>query len=238
METINIALGGIPLALALRSPVHLPEFAPFATDRAPLARVRVPEETLAARLARTPENPPDYEEMMALCPLTSDALIPYGRMLIHGAALLWRGRAWLLTGPSGTGKTTQYVLWKEQFPREVGILNGDKPVLELRAGEPWLHASPWSGKEGMSRQGCAPLGGIVLLEQGAENRMTPLAPGRVAGQLFMQLLFSRSTPAQVRQACALLEGALDRVPLWRLVNRGDPASARLCHDTLEKEALG
>lgn len=237
METIKIALGGVPLELGLRFRAHLPEFAPFRTDRPPLARVRVPEALLAERLARMPGNTPEYEEMMALCPLTSDALIPFSRMIVHGAALLWRGRAWLLTGPSGTGKTTQYILWKGQFPGEVGILNGDKPVLELRAGEPWLHASPWPGKEGMSRPGCAPLGGVILLEQAPENRMTLLDPGRAAGRLFLQLLFSRSTPEQVRGACALLDGMLRKTPLWLLENRGDPASARLCHDTLEKEAL-
>lgn len=52
----------------------------------------------------------------------------------------------------------------------------------------------------------------------------------------VQLLISRSTPDQVRQAAGILQTVLEETPLWRLRNRGDPASARLCHDILEKEA--
>ena len=32
-----------------------------------------------------------------------------------------------------------------------------------------------------------------------------------------------------------VERLLQTVPVWQLVNRGDEASARLCHDTLAKE---
>lgn len=225
MKTVRIALGGLPLELTMRSEAYFPSLEPFLTQEPPETRA-VP----------APEGGTPYEEFMRLCLMSSDALLPFGRVVMHGVALLWRGRAWLLTGPSGTGKTTQYILWKEQFPGEVEILNGDKPVLELRGRTPWLHASPWTGKEGMARRGCAPLGGIILLEQGQDNEMSRLMPGQgAAGRLMVQLLISRSTPEQVRQAAGILQTVLEGTPLWLLRNRGDPASARLCHDILEKE---
>ena len=126
---------------------------------------------------------PEQVEYLELGPRVSDALLPYGRILFHGAAILWRGRVWVFTANSGTGKTTQYMLWKLCFGSEVKILNGDKPLLEFREGGILVHPSPWRGKEGLGSLDAAPLGGIILLEQSEENRMRRLLPAEAAGPL-------------------------------------------------------
>lgn len=93
------------------------------------------------------------------------------------------------------------------------------------------------------------LGGVPLLLSCAHNEYMltympfsccdmPLASVGVSAaevELFMQFLFTRSTPLDVQRVCALEERLLQSVPVWQLVNRGDEASARLCHDTLAKE---
>lgn len=98
-----------------------------------------------------------------------------------------------------------------------------------------VHPSPWRGKENMGSMRSAPLGGIIMLKQGQENAMRRVKPQEAVAELFMQFLFTRSTPLDVRRVCALEERLLQSVPVWQLVNRGDEASARLCHDTLAKE---
>ena len=98
-----------------------------------------------------------------------------------------------------------------------------------------MHPSPWRGKENMGSMRSAPLGGIIMLKQGQENAMRRVEPQEAVAELFMQFLFTRSTPLDVRRVCALEERLLQTVPVWQLVNRGDEASARLCHDTLAKE---
>lgn len=192
----------------------------------------------AARGLYPPEMEDGILEFNELAPRLADALLPFDRCLFHGAAFLWRGRAYLFTAPSGTGKTTQYILWKLLYGEEIQILNGDKPILEFRdGGEILVHPSPWTGKEGMGRDVCAPLGGLIYLLQGQENAIAPMTPGEAALPLFCQFLFSAGSEAAVRQVCALEERLLRAAPVWRLVNRGDKASARLCHDTiLEQEA--
>ena len=104
-----------------------------------------------------------------------------------------------------------------------------------------MHPSPWRGKENMGSMRSAPLGGIIMLKQGQENAMRRVEPKEAVAELFMQFLFTRSTPLDVRRERTIqyyrvtVERLLQTVPVWQLVNRGDEASARLCHDTLAKE---
>ena len=116
------------------------------------------------------------------------------------------------------------------------LLNGDKPLLEIPPeGAITVHPSPWYGKEGMQQYFSGPLGGIILLEKAAENRMRRMTPREAAGCLFTQLLITRRDADSVRRACALEQALLERTPLWLLQNRGDSAAAELCRDTLSKE---
>lgn len=230
---LTVELAGIPIRLSLRSAAYAPFLQPFWTEADPVAAVRVPEGALKEAAPRYEAGTtPEQVEYLELGPRVCDALLPYGRILFHGAAILWRGRVWVFTANSGTGKTTQYMLWKLCFGSEIKILNGDKPLLEFRKDGILVHPSPWRGKEGLGSLDTAPLGGIILLEQNEENRMRRLLPAEAAGPLLTQLLFTRKNADDVRAACALEERLLAQVPVWLLQNRGDAASAALCRDTL------
>ncbi len=220
---MTVCLAGVPLELTLHYPDYGPEFAPFRTDRPPAAAV---PETV---------QPDPYEEQMALSLRASESLLAFDRVIFHGVAFRWRERAWILTAFSGTGKTTQYMQWKRLYGDKVQIINGDKPVLEFRDRDILVHPSPWRGKERMGQPISAPLGGVILLEQGPENRITRLSPRQAAGRIFCQLQLTRDTAEPVRRAAALAERLLRSVPLWQLTNRGDLASAQLTHDTIGKE---
>ena len=230
---IGIELAEIPIEIVLQYLDALPTFSSFRTERQPLVSVAVsPEEVLSARGRYELGSSDPYIEYMELSSKISDALLPLNRVLFHGTAFQWHGKAWILTAPSGTGKTTQYVLWKECFGEDVQIINGDKPVLRLTDGKPVVFPSPWNGKESMGQKISAPLGGVILLRKSHENRIRRLTAQEAAGPLFVQFLFSRRTKQDVSAVAKLDESLLNQIPVWLLDNRGDPASARLCHDTL------
>lgn len=175
----------------------------------------------------------EYIEYCELSKKVSDALLPYRCCMFHCAAIIWDGNAYAFTAPSGTGKTTHAVLWKLLYGSAVDILNGDKPILEIRDdSSPWLHPSPWKGKEGMGTLQSAPLAGIILLEQGAVNQMRRLSAGDAALPIHGQFLFSRNTARQMYQAFAIEEALLSQVPVWHLINQGNRDAARLCHNTI------
>ena len=226
---ISVKLAGLPMEIGLQYSKYLYIFAPFASEEPPRAFASVSPDELARAAAWYPEGGAAYAEMMELCPRVSDALLPFGRLVFHALAFEWRGRVWLLTGPSGAGKTTHYLRWKLRYGEELRLLNGDKPLLEIPPeGAITVHPSPWYGKEGMQQYFSGPLGGIILLEKAAENRIRRMTPREAAGCLFTQLLITR-------RACALEQALLERTPLWLLQNRGDSAAAELCRDTLSKE---
>lgn len=234
-NAFSLTLGGVTVnchPLYSRTVECFRGFCHPAQPGAPTAGVTAGELALARQPAGL-----DLEDFSLECnelaPRVSEALLLFDRCLFHGAAFLWRGKAYIFTAPSGAGKTTQYVLWKLLYGEEIQILNGDKPVLEFRdGGGIWVHPSPWSGKENMAQDKSAPLGGVIYLSQGQENAVRAMPPKEAVLPLFCQFVMIAETEAAVRRACALEERLLKAVPVWHMVNRGDEASVRLCRDTI------
>ena len=175
-----------------------------------------------------------FLEFQSLMLATGNALLSHKSALFHGAAMLWNGLAWIFTAPSGTGKTTQLRLWRKLFRKDVQVINGDKPVLECREdGSVRVCCSPWRGKEKLGHQDLhAPLGGIVLLEQGAQNHMERLSMADAVLPLFTEFVSFPENEEQIRCQAEILTRILDAVPVWKLTNLGDEASALLTQKTL------
>ncbi len=176
-----------------------------------------------------------FAEHSLLIESFANPVLRYDRFLFHGAAFRWQGKALILTGLSGVGKTTQLRHWRSQFGGEIELISGDKPLIEVRGGEFFVHPSPWTGKEREQGTVCAPLGGIVLLEQGSENSMRPLPMSEAVYPLFLQFLYRPTDRESLDLVCGYEEKLLSLVPVWKLVNRGDPGSAALCYHTLKED---
>ena len=115
----------------------------------------------------------------------------------------------------------------------VTVISGDMPALEPREdGAVWVHPSSWNGKENLSSRISAPLGGIVLLEQGKENCIAPLSPREGVLPLLQQFMALPETEGELLAMAALLERMLRTAPAWKLVNLGDDASTELLRNTL------
>ena len=175
-----------------------------------------------------------FLEFQTLMLATGNALLAHGRALFHGAALFWKERAWIITAPSGTGKTTQLRLWMKLLRGDAKLINGDKPILECRSdGTVWVWSSPWRGKEKMGKAGIgAPLGGIILLEQGQYNNIDRMKPSDAVIPLFVEFISIPEDAVQIRGQANILEQMLNSVPVWKLVNTGDDASAALTIRTI------
>lgn len=208
------------------------EIPPVTQEELNRARVYYAELYEAAGLKLT-EPVLEYELMQTRF---SDALLKHGASIFHGAAFEWRGRAYIFTAASGTGKTTQYRRWRECFGEEVRIMNGDKPVLKIEDidGEPMVtvYPSPWHGKERYGRGTVAPLAGIIYLEQGDHNEIRRLTPEETGIPLFTQLIFSADDADTIRLGADWISRLAKAVPVWKLVNLGDHDSARLTHDAI------
>jgi len=182
-----------------------------------------------------PESTEDaYVEYKSLIGLTSLTLLEHGSCLFHASAFLWRGYAWLLTGPSGVGKTTQYKNWKKTHREKVSMICGDMPLLTSKEdGTFWVSPSPWNGKERIRGKEGAPLGGFILLEQSDSNSIRRISPEESAISIFQQFAVRPWTMQQVHDLTALETELIKKYPVWKLENLGDYESMRITQETID-----
>ena len=182
------------------------------------------------------EKSVSFLEFQSLMIATANSLLYYGCALFHGAALMWKKGGWIITAPSGTGKTTQLKNWKRLLKSDVKIINGDKPVIESKEdGFFYVCSSPWRGKEKYGIRGISvPLKGIIILERGMENQIIRISPEEAAFPLFEEFVSFPENKEQIQCQAAILKRLLNDVPVWKLINTGDEDSTSMTVTTLEK----
>lgn len=181
----------------------------------------------------------EYAEFRSLICLTSKKLLLHGCCFLHSAAFEMDCRAWLLSAPSGTGKTTQFLNWQRLFPGEVRMISGDVPLIEAREDGVFAHPSPWNGKEGLGDPKIsAPIGGVVLLEQGGENCVETLTVAESVYKLMSQFIVLLETEDEVRQLSSIVDRLLRAVPVRKFVNTGTEESTELLRRELKLIAYG
>lgn len=110
-----------------------------------------------------------YESTAVLRKLSNILLMNYNGILLHCAAIAYKGKAYAFTAPSGTGKTTHIKIWQKCLGKDVKIINGDKPFIRYINNVPMAFGTPWQGKENLGSNVSYPLGGIFILKRGKEN---------------------------------------------------------------------
>lgn len=91
---------------------------------------------------------------------------------LHSVSILYKDKAWLFSGSSGTGKSTHAALWQEYL--DVPTINGDLNLLAFKEGTPVIHGIPWCGTSEIFDTNTHELGGIVLLKQAPRDYIKEL----------------------------------------------------------------
>lgn len=151
---------------------------------------------------------------------------------LHGSCIVYRQKAVLFLGESGTGKSTHTRLWREHIAGSK-LLNDDSPVVRCEDDGVWIYGSPWSGKTPCYKAERYPLAGCVRLSQAPYNKISK--PSTL--QAFAALHPS-APPAFAYDGwlydgiCTTLGKILSSVPVYRLACLPDKAAAELACDTL------
>ena len=186
------------------------------------------------------ENSRSFLEYKCLMLAAGNTLLQYNRAVFHSVAILWNDRAWLLTAPAGTGKTTQLQHWKRILKRDANIINVARQIIEVCEDNTiWVHSSPWRGKEHAGSPGMkVQLGGIILLQQGKDNRINRMTDQDAVIPLFAEFISYPENSEQIRKQAEILEHMLESVPVWKLVNVGNMDSTILTIDTIKQYMEG
>ena len=152
---------------------------------------RVPEEIIIV-------IPPEFQKQFAqnanwlLYLALERPLLHHGRLVLHASAVLYHGKAYLFTAPSGGGKSTQAEIWERALHAQV--INGDKVVLHDNGTELIAYGSPIAGSSGIYRNICAPVAAIVQLEKGSKNTVIPLTTRERYLLLYSEAVKSEQDP--------------------------------------------
>lgn len=138
----------------------------------------------------------------------------HGMAVVHSASVLYRGKAWLFSGPSGTGKSTHAALWNRVC--NAPTLNGDLNLLALDNGLPVVCGLPWCGTSGICSRETYPLGGIILLRQAPADRIEALSPDQKLLLVQQRLITPSWTERMLEQNLRTVEKLLPDILVCRL----------------------
>jgi hypothetical protein len=142
-----------------------------------------------------------------------------GGFLVHAASVIRRGRAFLLAGRSGAGKTTIARL----APPDAILLTDEISYVRWQQGQYHAFGTPFAGE--MARPGenlHAPLAGVYLLAKGPQNMIEPVGMADASRALLRHILFFARDAAL---AHIVFQAACDfvcRRPVRRLTFVPDP----------------
>lgn len=174
-----------------------------------------------------------YAEFKCLLNLASDAMMFEDQLIFHSVSLLISNHVWLLSGPSGIGKSTQYRNLKQMYPDQVEIISGDNSVLSFDDYGVTVYPSPWNGKEDWGSMKTGKLAGIILLEQAKQNRITELVCSEAVIPVFQQINTYAKTSEQVYKLAGLEQRLLECIPVIKFENTGNPDSSKMLYEYID-----
>lgn len=171
-----------------------------------------------------------YAENKCLLILASDAMMKDNQFIFHSVAVLIHNRVWLLSGPSGVGKSTQYRNLKKLLSEQIDIISGDNPVLSFDENSISVYPSPWNGKENWGTMKTGNLAGIILLRQGERNYIQSVKPSEAVIPVYREINTYAKSEKQVHMIAALEERLISSVPIWSFENTGDLKSSQILYE--------
>jgi hypothetical protein len=163
------------------------------------------------RIVQAPDNPYAIDSVLRIVHSLIQA--SEGGFLLHAASAIRRGRAFVLSGVSGAGKTTISRL----APSDATLLTDEISYVRLDGSDYRACGTPFAGE--LARVGqnvSAPIAQLFFLAQGHENRVERLAPTEALRLLLRNILFFADDAELVEQVFRSACDFLGRVPVSRL----------------------
>lgn len=165
--------------------------------------------------------------MMAYAFAAADKLT----VLMHASVIRCEGKGYLMTAPSGTGKSTHTRLWYDNIPG-CDLMNDDNPVVRILDGKAIVYGSPWSGKTPCYRNIQAPVGGLVRIQQRPQNTIRKFSPIEAFTNLLPAMSSMKWDRRVYNGVCDSISELIRLCGMYELGCLPDAAAAHLCHDTL------
>ena len=148
---------------------------------------------------------------------------------VHAVGLIdAQNRGHLFLGHSGAGKSTSARLW-QRLPG-VRVLSDDRIILRWEGSQVRMFGTPWHGDAGIASSESAALSAMYVLEHGARNQLTRLAPGRAAAEVFARSFVPHHSADGLQSVLYFLDRVTRQVPCSRFQFVPDQTAVEaICH---------
>ena len=155
-------------------------------------------------------------------------------VLLHASVIRKDGRGYLMTAPSGTGKSTHTYLWYKNIPG-CDLMNDDNPVVRIINGAPIIYGTPWSGKTPCYRNIQAPVGALVRIQQRKKNEIRRMKPIEALATLLPAASCMKWDERIYLGVCDTIAAIIGKVGVYELGCLPDAEAAWLCYNTVSKQ---
>lgn len=167
-----------------------------------------------------------------LCHIMPCCGLTLSMLTFHGVLLEYEGKGFIISAPSGTGKTTHARLWRDN--KHALIINGDRAVCRKADGIWTGFGLPWSGTSGEQINRSVPIKAMVVLEQSESNQASRMKDLEAFGAVLPNILCPTWDADLTGKAMYLLNGFLQEIPVIRLRCRPDPEAVEVLSKVLEE----
>lgn len=167
-----------------------------------------------------------------------EKLYKFDALMLHSAAVEMGGKAYVFLGPSGIGKSTHVKFLKQCYGDKVKVINGDKPILRMIDGKPFVCGTPWCGKESWNSNVMVELGGVVIFdrpkaEDGVEaSSKIEKVDGIEAFDFLLSQVFMPKDVAAKEHTLSLFDDIFSKAPIYHLWATKSQSAAQLSYMTL------
>ncbi len=172
-----------------------------------------------------------YAEATAVYRKLGHILPQYDGYILHAATFELKGRGIGFLAKSGTGKSTHMMNWMKLFGDEMKIVNGDKPIIRFRDGEPYAYGTPWCGKEGFSENTSTRLTDLCFIERSDENKAVKLEDADVIKRLLNQIIVPLGSE-NIIKTLELIDQTVKKCNIWEICCNTDISSAEASSQTI------
>lgn len=151
----------------------------------------------------------------------------HNTLLLHSSAVIYKERAYLFLGKSGTGKSTHSRMWLNAL-NGVILMNDDHPIVRVYDDNIIAYGSPWSGKTHCYKNIHAPLGGIIRIIRASHNKAIRLSPIQAYASIMPSCggLVWEKEYADNRNST--IQSVISRIPNWNMECLPNEDAAKVC----------
>lgn len=200
-------------------------------DRKTNVKIRFEEQFFEDRLVDFPHLDCDTIEYMFLGAEYYTALVHFNGMMLHSSCVVYDGKAYLFSAPSGTGKSTHTQLWLKRFPGSY-ILNDDKPAIRITENGIYAYGTPFSGKTDLNVNTGVPIGGICVIERSETNKIETLPTDEALFSIMNQTV-RPSKEDEMDKMLDTLDKVVSNVPVYRLSCNMDISAAEVAYNGMK-----